>query len=118
MADASSTPSTTAIVASTAILAATAGYVLGTGRSLGFFGGSSSNGSSKLKKPKKSWPNSYDVTVHPDSSDEELMESLKEEEEESESADDLGELQNFDASSEEFKMMFVVRTDLGMTKGS
>ena len=115
MADTTSSPSTIAIATATAILAATAGYMFGTGSSLGLFG--SSNSSSKLKGPKKSWPNSYDVTIHPDSSDEELMESLKEAEEESESAEDIGELQSFDAANEEFRMMLVVRTDLGMGKG-
>ena len=113
MADTVPSPSTAAIITATAIFAATAGYMFGTGSSLGLFG--SSDRSNKPKRPTESWPNSYDVTIHPDSSDEELMESLKEEE--TESAEDLGELQNFDTLSEEFKMMFVVRTDLGMTKG-
>ena len=119
MADPTTQPSTLAIVTATAILAAAAGWIFGTGSSLGLFRDSGS--SSKRKAPRESWPNSYDVQIHPDSSDEELMKSLKEEEEtegESESADDIGELNSFEGSSEECKMMFVVRTDLGMTKGT
>lgn len=116
-------PSTIALLTATAILAATAGYMFGTASYLGLFNSSNSSDSlHKQKKPKRSWPNSYDVQIHPDSSDEELMESLKEDDveeeaEESSSADDIGQLGSWEGNLEECKMMFVVRTDLGMTKG-
>lgn len=109
-------PSTAAIAIATAILAALGGYFIGQGASLGLFSSKSSSG-------KKSWPNSYDVTVHPDSSDEELMKSLKGEVEEEDSEEDEaelvepGKLASFEGNKEECKLVLVVRTDLGMTKG-
>lgn len=121
-------PSTTSIILATALIAITAGYFIGQGASLGLFSTKKSNGS------KTSWPNSYDVTIHPDSSDEELMEHLKggkknknevkdsEDEDESDDDDDddvQGELNAFDAKKEEqYKLVLCVRTDLGMTKGT
>ena len=108
------TPSTAAIAIATAILAAVGGYFIGQGASLGLF-------SSKSNSSKKSWPNSYDVTVHPDSSDEELMKSLKGEEEEGEEDEgemvEPGKLASFVGNREECKLVLVVRTDLGMGKG-
>ena len=111
-------PSTAAIAIATAIIAALGGYFIGQGASLGIFSGKTSSG-------KKSWPNSYDVTVHPDSSDEELMESLKggQQENEEGSVEDEGELvesgklASFEGNKEECKLVLVVRTDLGMGKG-
>ena len=112
-------PSTASIAVASAILAALAGYFIGQGASLGLF-------SSKSSSSKKSWPNSYDVTVHPDSSDEELMKSLKggeEEDEDKESEEDeanlveAGKLARFEGNKEECKLVLVVRTDLGMGKG-
>ena len=96
-------PSTTAYVVATAIIAGVTGYFIGQGSSLGLFS----------SKEKEGWPNSYNVKVHRDSSDEE------EEEEESDSEDegDGSDLANFDKSAEEVKLVLVVRTDLGMTKG-
>ena len=86
---------------------------MGQGSSLGLFDSTSG---------KKSWPNSYDVTVHPDSSDEELMKTLRSERletssEESADAEEQGELKNFQGNKEECKLVLVVRTDLGMGKG-
>jgi len=59
-------PSTTAIAVAVGLIALTFGYFLGQGSSLGLFGGSK-----KSNKVPKSWPNSYDVTIHADSSDDE-----------------------------------------------
>ena len=123
------TPSTASIALATAILAAAAGYFIGTASSLGLFSFSKNSGG---QKAKKSWPNSYDVTIHPDSSDEELMESLgrgkgkevkdsEDEDKDEESEDDAGlkgELKGFEGSMEECKLVLVVRTDLGMGKGT
>lgn len=122
-------PSTAAIAFATAILAALAGYFIGQASSLGLFSSSSSSSTSKSGKKKKatksSWPNNYDVTLHPDSSDEELMKSLREstseDSEGSEGSDEdgevQGELKNFEGNTEECKLVLVVRTDLGMGKG-
>ncbi|MCJ1288619.1 hypothetical protein MMC34_000147 [Xylographa carneopallida] len=118
------TPSTAALVLATGLLCVTGGYFLGQGASLGLFR-SSSKTSRRSGGAKSSWPNSYDVTVHPDSSDEELMESLRgqaqpapEEEEDSDSDEEVqGELSSFADNKEECKLVLVVRTDLGMGKG-
>ncbi|GFF26820.1 peptidyl-tRNA hydrolase Pth2 [Aspergillus udagawae] len=96
-------PSTTAYVIATAILAGITGYFIGQGASLGLF--SSAN-------EKEGWPNSYNVKVPQHSSDEEDEDY----EDDSEEEGDGGELANFD-DDEEVKLVLVVRTDLGMTKG-
>ena len=118
-----SSPSTAAIAIATAIVCSVGGYYIGQASSLGLFGGGS-------KTKKESWPNSYDVTIHPDSSDEELMEKLKgrpgngdeeddeEDEEEEDSDDDQSELKTFNGNTEECKLVLVVRADLGMGKGT
>lgn len=94
-------PTTTAYVIATAILAGVTGYFIGQGASLNLF------------KEKQGWPNGYDVKVHKDSSDEEEEES----EEESEDEGNGEELADFQNNAEEVKLVLVVRTDLGMTKG-
>ena len=96
-------PSTAAYVVATAILAGITGYFIGQGSTLGFFSANE----------KEGWPNSYNVKVHRDSSDEEYEDEESEEEDEG----DGSELANFDNSNEEVKLVLVVRTDLGMTKG-
>ncbi|KAJ9246266.1 hypothetical protein DTO207G8_9127 [Paecilomyces variotii] len=99
------TTSTASYVVATAIVAGVTGFFIGQGAALGLFSSKSTQ--------KKSWPNSYDVKVHRGSSDEE-EESEEEEEEEEEEG---GELANFEGNNEEVKLVLVVRTDLGMTKG-
>ena len=119
--------STTSYVVATAILAVSLGYFIGQASSLGLFSSSKSKSSSK----KKSWPNNYDVTIHPDSSDEELMTHLrgngekevKDSEDEDSEDEELGqeqegELKAFEGNREECKLVLVVRTDLGMGKGT
>lgn len=98
-------PTTTAYVIATAILAGVTGYFIGQGASLGLLSSSE----------HKSWPNSYDVRVHRDSSDEDEDE---EDETDSENEGDGGELASFKDNVDEVKLVLVVRTDLGMTKGS
>lgn len=98
---------------------------------------------SSKNSSKSSWPNSYNVTVHPDSSDEELMRNLRgrkkkkagvgdsdEEDEDSGSESESGSageemggrgqegLEAFEGNREECKLVLVVRTDLGMGKGT
>ncbi|KAL8936166.1 MAG: hypothetical protein Q9211_004317 [Gyalolechia sp. 1 TL-2023] len=127
-------PSTTSIVVATAILAVALGYFIGQGSSLGLFGSTWFAGKGIAKKPKKSWPNSYDVTIHPDSSDEEVFKQIRgadlgiESEESSKNSSEdeeaevalgqkQGDLKNFEGNKEECKLVLVVRTDLGMGKG-
>ncbi|OJJ64424.1 hypothetical protein ASPSYDRAFT_39154 [Aspergillus sydowii CBS 593.65] len=98
-------PSTTTYVIATAIIAGISGYFLGQGASLGLFS----------SKEKEGWPNSYNVKVHRGSSDEE--DETEEDEESEEEEGDGSELANFENNIEEVKLVLVVRTDLGMTKG-
>lgn len=101
-------PSTAAYVFAAALLAGVTGYFVGQGSSLRLF---SSEG--------EGWPNNYDVKVHKDSSDEEDDEEDDEEEEEEEedSDEEENELAAFDGNTDEVKLVLVIRTDLGMTKG-
>lgn len=114
-------PSTASVAVATGILAALLGYFIGQGSSLGVF---------SSRPARKSWPNSYDVNVHADSSDEELMRGLRgekgeegssEDEDEEEAERDSegdGSLSAFKGYAGECKLVLVVRTDLGMTKGN
>ncbi|KAL8635165.1 MAG: hypothetical protein Q9228_007318 [Teloschistes exilis] len=132
----STPPSTLSIVIGTAILAITLGYFIGQGSSLGLFSSAkptTNNKSRKNKKnPRKSWPNSYDVTIHPDSSDEEVFKQIRgadlgisseesskdsSSEKEVELGQKQGELNQFEGNKEECKLVLVVRGDLGMGKG-
>lgn len=103
-------PSLAAVAVSSLILGLLAGYFIGQGSSIGVFGGSS--GPTGLKK---SWPNSYDVKVHADSSDEQADDEDEDEDEDEEG--DGNELKDFRDSKEEVKLVLAVRTDLGMGKG-
>ena len=98
-------PTTTAYVIATAIVAGVAGYFIGQGKSLGLF------------TEKQGWPNGYDVKVHKDSSDEE-GDSESEEESDGEEEGSGEELASFKDNTDEVKLVLVVRTDLGMTKGT
>jgi peptidyl-tRNA hydrolase, PTH2 family len=104
-------PSVTAVAVAVGLIGLTAGYFLGQGSSIGLF-----DRSGKPKQVKKSWPNSYDVTIHPDSSDEELQ-ARGADGDDDEDDDDEQELTSFDDNKEEVKLVLAVRTDLGMTKG-
>ena len=91
----STQPSTTNIALACAILAGVTGYFLGTAKSLGLFGGS------PISEPARS-------------------KSEKEQDSEDESSDDEDDdtaPAEFPGHTEECKMVLVVRTDLGMTKG-
>lgn len=106
-------PSVTAVAIASGIAGLVAGYFLGAGSSIGLF----SSTKDKAGAPKKSWPNSYDVNVHVDSSDEELMADDEEDTPDSEAEGDGKELKTFDDHDEEIKLVLCVRTDLGMGKG-
>lgn len=89
-----SAPSTAAIAISTAIIGALIGYFLGQGSSL--FGAQPA-------------PAQHAASSDTDLSDDDTNEL---------DADDDGELNDFaEAASQECKLVLVVRTDLGMTKG-
>lgn len=113
-------PSALSIAVAIGLLGLLAGYFLGQGRSLGLFGGSS--GGKKKKTGKKSWPNSYDVKIHEDSSSEDVAGvgtgETESEDEDFEDSDNQQEVKSFEASNEEVKLVLCVRTDLGMTKGA
>lgn len=95
----SSQPSTANIAVACAIIAGVTGYMLGQAKSLGLFGGSPiSAPPQREKKPGKDVDESSD-------------------EDEDEDEDDTTPA-DFPDSKEECKMVLVVRTDLGMTKGT
>ncbi|OCT48138.1 putative peptidyl-tRNA hydrolase 2 [Cladophialophora carrionii] len=103
-------PSLTAVAVSSLLLGLLAGYFLGQGSSIGVFGGSGTS-----KQAKKSWPNSYDVKVHADSSDDQADDEDEADEEDEDG--DGKELKDFKDSNEDVKLVLAVRTDLGMGKG-
>lgn len=93
-----SPPTTASIALASALIAGVTGYFIGQARSIGFFGGS-------ITAPKQNGKKSS-------SSDEE---SSDEEEVEEDSSQDPSP---WAGNTEERKMVLVVRTDLGMTKGT
>jgi peptidyl-tRNA hydrolase, PTH2 family len=92
----------------------TIGYLIGEASSTGLVD-SSIVTPNEAPRAKKSWPNSYDVTVHADSSDEEAGAENDEEDEEAEGSGK--ELKSFEDTTDEVKLVLVVRTDLNMGKG-
>lgn len=91
-------PSTTNIALACAILGGVTGYFLGTAKSLGLFGGS------PIFEPAQG-------------TTEKAQESEDESSDEEEDDDDTAPAE-FPGHTEECKMVLVVRTDLGMTKGT
>jgi PTH2 family peptidyl-tRNA hydrolase len=92
-----SQPSTANIAVACAIIAGVTGYMLGQAKSLGLFGGS------PVSQPQPRESKKADDS---------------EEEEESSDEDDDTTPAEFPDHKEECKMVLVVRTDLGMTKGT
>ncbi|KAF2214608.1 hypothetical protein CERZMDRAFT_36861 [Cercospora zeae-maydis SCOH1-5] len=90
-------PSAASYAIAAAIVAFTTGYFVGSARSIGLFG----------RFPAR--PATPAVRLDSDSGDAAS--------DSDESAHDLGELQTFEGNKEECKLVLVVRTDLGMTKG-
>jgi|SRR5690242_12657326 len=91
-------PSTANIALACAILAGVTGYFLGTAKSLGLFGGSPISEPSRKKNEKAQAFEDED-----ESSEDEAADTAPAE---------------FPGHTEECKMVLVVRTDLGMTKGA
>lgn len=85
-------PTTASIAVACALVAGVTGYFLGQAKSLGLFGGS------PIKVPSKNPQSSEDED---DSSDDDIS----------------GVLSEYPGHTEECKLVLVVRTDLGMTKG-
>lgn len=95
-------PSTANIALACAILAGVTGYFLGTAKSLGLFGGSPISESPRRQSEKEEKEEEDKDTSEDESSDDE---------------DDDTAPAEFPGHTEECKMVLVVRTDLGMTKG-
>lgn len=91
-----SQPSTANIAVACAIIAGVTGYMIGQAKSLGLFGGSPISQAHKHRSEKS---------------------EEAEEEEESSDEEDGTTPAEFPGHNEECKMVLVVRTDLGMTKG-
>jgi peptidyl-tRNA hydrolase, PTH2 family len=98
-----------------ALVCLTIGYFIGEVSSTGLFEPSTVN-ATEAPHTKKSWPNSYDVTVHADSSDEESGAEGDEDDEDTQG--DGKELKGFEDAEDEVKLVLVVRTDLNMGKGT
>lgn len=96
-------PSVAAVAIGTAIVSGIMGYYLGQARSIGLFGSSPAP-----------LPTSSNSSGHTFDDDDQTDDSLSD----SDEAQDLGALKSFRGSTEECKLVLVVRTDLGMTKGS
>ncbi|EAT85084.1 aminoacyl-tRNA hydrolase [Parastagonospora nodorum] len=91
-------PSTANIAVACAILAGVTGYMLGQAKSLGLFGGSP-------------------VSLPTDRKDKAVMDSDESSDNNDDDEDDDTTPAEFNGNNEECKMVLVVRTDLGMTKG-
>lgn len=95
-------PSTTAIAIATALIAGVTGYFLGQASSLGLF-----KTKVQSKQETSDRKNSTEENAETTDSDEDW-----------EVGQEQGDLNSFADSNEECKLVLVVRTDLGMTKGT
>lgn len=103
-------PSAAAIAIGTAIVAGLTGYFLGQASSIGLFGKSSTRApAARLSRGDRS-------QAKPDEAETESEDDGDADDDDSD-VQDLGELQTFPGNSEECKLVLVVRSDLGMTKG-
>lgn len=102
-------PSAIAIAFASAIIAGLAGYFLGQASTIGVFGKQSQPGAQAATRSSSS----DKAKSKDDESDISDAESASEDDE---GLDDQ-ELKGFEDSNEECKLVLVVRTDLGMTKG-
>ncbi len=97
-------PTMASVVLATAIIFGLTGYFIGQGKSIGLFGGVAKHRPTQRNGDKQSEEDS-DISDagsdHPTNGEEQ----------------ELGELQSFRDSNEEFKLVLIVRSDLGMTKG-
>lgn len=101
-------PSTAAIAFATAIVAGVTGYFIGQAASLGIFGSSLSSEHTPLEHTRQG-----------DSKPEQQEESEEDsEEDEEEIGQEQVDLKSFADSDEECKLVLVVRSDLGMSRGT
>ena len=100
-------PSAAAIAIGTAIISGLMGYYIGQAQSIGVFGTSKH---STATATASSAPRAKEV-------EDELEDQSESEEDDGDEEVSLEGLKSFENSTEECKMVFVVRTDLGMTKG-
>ena len=99
-------PSVWAVAFGASVVAGLAGYFLGTASSIGLFGNSSQQrvvGSNAAQREKGHGSESEDDNAS---------------ESDLEDSEDDQEINGFEDSTEECKLVLVVRTDLGMTKGT
>lgn len=101
-------PSTASYVIAAAIIAGVTGFFIGQGAAIGLFSSSAAKARLGNRRPRSS-----DAKVQSADEDEDDWESEEEDEE-----DDAGELATFEGNTDEVKLVLVVRTDLGMTKGA
>lgn len=104
-------PSAAAIAIGTALISGVTGYFLGQASSIGLFGQSSTQPAAVARLGHGDDESKTDgATTNGDESEEEA---------DSESdVQDLGELKTFPNNNEECKLVLVVRSDLGMGKGT
>lgn len=100
-------PSTANIAVACAIMAGVTGYMLGQAKSLGFFGGSPISQAARSEKDKAD-----------DSSEENESGDDDDDDDDGDEYEDSSTPSEFPEHKEECKMVLVVRTDLGMTKGA
>lgn len=111
-------PSILAVAFASAIVAGLAGYFLGQASSIGVF----SSGASKPNHKSKASSSSSSAGEKVDQSDSDISDAgaaTDDDDDDDSDDDDLDdqELDGFKDSNEECKLVLVVRTDLGMTKG-
>jgi len=102
-------PSAAAIAIGSAIVAGITGYFLGQASSIGLFGKTDTRAPAARLTQR-------DGLAKPDDAETESEDDDGEEDDDSD-VQDLGELQTFPGNTEECKLVLVVRSDLGMTKG-
>jgi len=102
-------PSAAAIAIGSAIVAGITGYFLGQASSIGLFGKTDTRAPAARLTQR-------DGLAKPDDAETESDDDDGEEDDDSD-VQDLGELQTFPGNTEECKLVLVVRSDLGMTKG-
>ncbi|KAF2202075.1 PTH2-domain-containing protein [Delitschia confertaspora ATCC 74209] len=98
--------STARVALASALVAGMTGYFLGQAKSLGLFGGSPISNGDRGQTPSEK-----------EGSSSEEEEEEEEEEEDMDDQDHDHDLADFADNNEECKLVLVVRTDLGMTKG-
>lgn len=105
-----SAPTLGAVVFATALVAGVTGYYIGMGASVGVFSPKDKEQQQQTTGTRQSIPASDSESEDDDSSDEEVEPELVDD-------DEKLELATFENNRDEVKLVLVVRTDLGMTKG-